>query len=241
MPLPGRSGGSFLSGFGSSFPQNDVEVIRDEGTPEERRLKMRAIIQRSTGQFNADAQIFDGDIVELDDPRGGKRRLYADKVDIIEGGGMSHISVTWGKRPVTAAPTALPSSTSNVYNGPVIHVTGDRAQIAWNNEQVSQAQGSQSITPGYEGVAKVVSEVLAHFQAAQLDEDDKSIARESADTVLHEVVKASPNHTVIKRCLAALRGIGSQVTAGIGSGMENAAHDGVRSTLEALAALTLPN
>lgn len=52
------------------------------------------------------AQIFDGDIVELDDPRGGKRRLYAGTVDIIEGGDMSHISVTWGRRPILTAPTA---------------------------------------------------------------------------------------------------------------------------------------
>ena len=95
MPLPGRSGDSFLETFGRDFPQQNVEVIHDEGGTQERRLQMRAIIQSKTGEFNYDAQIFEGDIVELDDPRGGKRRLLAENVDVLEAGELSHISVTW--------------------------------------------------------------------------------------------------------------------------------------------------
>jgi hypothetical protein len=241
MPLPGYTNGSFLSGFGSSFPQNDVEVIHGEGTPQERRLKMRAIVQRKTGQFNADAQIFDGDIVELDDPRGGKRRLYAATVDVIEGGDMSHISVTWGKPPFNSEPTTESSPASYVYNGPVIHVTGDGAQLAWNNDQVSQFQSPQTISPGYEGLAKIVSEALEHIQASRLDSEDKAIARESADAVLHEVVKSPPSQMIMRRGLATLRGIGSQIGAGIGSGPEDSAHDEVSSAIASLTNLTLPS
>jgi len=244
MPLPSRSQ-SFLRGFGSSFPQHDVVIVHDGGGPAERRTNSRAIIQTVSGIFDLDTPVYEGDLVELDDPRGGKREYHVKAVDITDTNGaaafdgMSHITAVWGTRPTPHSPAAIASS--HVYNAPVINIQGDRAQVAWGNHTSSQNSGSIStITQGYEEIASVVATALQNLQSADIDRDDKDMAVESAETVLREVTADEPDSKILRRGLATLKGILGGLVAGASTGANEATHDWVRSTLSALVSLSLP-
>lgn len=65
----------FLEGHGSAFPQKDAVIVHDAGEPGERRTTSRGIIQAKSGQFNVDTPIYEGDLVEVADPRGGAMTL----------------------------------------------------------------------------------------------------------------------------------------------------------------------
>lgn len=62
----------------------------------------------------------------------------------------------WAKNPVRiplqADSTGIdlpPAMTVNNYNGPVVTITGDHAQVAWNNHDVTLSQEpSQQVAPG---------------------------------------------------------------------------------------------
>src|SRR5216683_2627434 len=75
---PARSAG-FLSR--SPFPTEIVRIIRNEGTDSEVVTEVEAHIQPKSGFFDVDAPVYEGDVVEVADPRGGpdgrERRLAA--------------------------------------------------------------------------------------------------------------------------------------------------------------------
>jgi uncharacterized protein (TIGR02391 family) len=81
------------------FGISKVVIIHDVGGPDERRVEVDAHIQPKMGFFEIEAPIYEGDVVELDDPRGGKERRTAARVDIASNApdGMAHTEVTWGK------------------------------------------------------------------------------------------------------------------------------------------------
>ncbi len=83
-----------------------MKIIRDEGKDNEEILEAWAHIQPKTGFFDLATPIFEGDIVEVSDPRrgpGGVERRLAAQVSVIDSGNdaMSHIHVTWGQAPST--------------------------------------------------------------------------------------------------------------------------------------------
>jgi hypothetical protein len=122
--------------------------------------------------------------------------------------------------PVEADPNGvvLPSaSTVNNYFGPVVTSNGDNAQIAWGNGAVHQSQNVvEQITPGYEAVARLVTDLLANLDAFALPEDDAAEARVNADAVLSEVVKENPDQGMIKRGVTMLKGLLAPIAAGVG-------------------------
>lgn len=202
---------SFLRGHGSSFPQQDVTIIRNPGTEGEERLPARAIIQSKSGIFDVDTPIYEGDIVELDDPRGGVRHLKVDELRISDtrGGtafsGMSHITAKWSdaKRPVQPRVAG-----GTIYNGPVIFSSGDHVQIAWNNESVTNTSSSSQVAPGFESLGEAVVEALrVIIESGQFQREDRSFAEESARLVLQEVTKDQPDPSILRRALAGLRGV----------------------------------
>lgn len=159
-----------------------------------------------------DTPIYEGDIVEVQDPRGGTLERYVTAIEIADASGaagfdgMSHITAVWGTRPTPASPAATASS--NVYNAPVINIQGNRAQVAWGNHTLSQSSGSVSaVTLGYEEIASVVATALQNLQPANIDQDEKDLAVESAETVLREVTADMPNSRVVRRGLATLKGV----------------------------------
>lgn len=109
---PGRPAGrgdSFVRGIGSPFGTQTVKIIRNAETDDEEVDEVEAHVQGEKGFFDVDTPIFEGDLVEVADPRrpeGVERRL-ATKVKVNNMGptNMQHISVTWGRAvPARTAP-----------------------------------------------------------------------------------------------------------------------------------------
>lgn len=92
---------NFIKTIGRRFGTEQVTVIHAEGTADEQRHQLEAQIQADSGFFDVDAPIYEQDIVEVPDPRGGTRRLFVAKVDINKASAamqnMSHIQAHWGK------------------------------------------------------------------------------------------------------------------------------------------------
>lgn len=102
---PRRSGTSFVSGFAAHIgPPQQVKIIKSPGAEDEEIVEVDAQIQGEKGLFDLDTPIFEGDLVEVADPRrpeGVERRLAAKvKVNNFGPADMQHIAVTWGKAPV---------------------------------------------------------------------------------------------------------------------------------------------
>lgn len=98
-----RGGGT---GFGETLRSlpgtQEVTIIHNEGKPDEERTTALCNVQTKKGFFEVNVQIFEGDVVELPDPRGGLRRLNVQEVEIVDGGrtsDMSHIAAVWGSAP----------------------------------------------------------------------------------------------------------------------------------------------
>jgi uncharacterized protein (TIGR02391 family) len=102
--------GAFIDDMRNTFGTHQVVIIHDEGGQDEHRTVVEAHIQSKVGMFDVDTPIYEGDVVELDDPRGGRQRRLAAEVEINDAPdsgfeSMSPISVTWGKAPaVRSAP-----------------------------------------------------------------------------------------------------------------------------------------
>ncbi|MGW6332212.1 hypothetical protein [Nocardia rhamnosiphila] len=111
------------------------------------------------------------------------------------------------------------------YHGPVVTVTGDNAQIAWDNNTVNQGQNrSERIAPGYEQLAATLAELLAGLPSLPLDDDDEAEVRTNVDTVLAEVVEEEPNQGRIKRGLTMIKGLLSPIaTSAIEAASEESA------------------
>lgn len=202
---------SFLRGHGRAFPQQDVVIVHAPGTLDEKRTPSRVQAQAASGFFDIDTPVYEGDVVELDDPRGGTRRMFVTKIDINDvrgrGGfrGMSHIQAHWTE----GAPRPAAAATNTTYNAPVVHIHGNHAQLAWDNQSVTQSSGDgATITAGYENLAEAVTDALEMLAAADdVDPDDVAIAREGAETVLAQVTTPRPDSSIIRKGLAALRGV----------------------------------
>lgn len=226
------SGDSFLRGLGSHFPQRDVVIVHALGTLDEKRTPSRVQAQADAGYFDIDTPIYEGDVVEMDDPRGGTRRLHVSKVDLNDTRGdsgfrgMSHIKAHWSEGP----PRPLAGTTTTTYNAPVVQVHGDHAQLAWDNQSVTQSSGDgATISAGYQDLAKAVTDALNLLTTADdVDAEDVTIAREGAETVLAQVTSARPDTSIIRRGLAALRGV-------LSTAANAAATESGRSLIAALA------
>jgi len=83
-----------------------VVIIRHEGTEDEARTEVEAMIQAESGFFDVTTPIYEGDVVEIPDPRGGIDRRLAAEVHVNDYGSkeLHHTQVKWGKAP--AARTA---------------------------------------------------------------------------------------------------------------------------------------
>lgn len=83
-----------------------VQVIQAEGTAKEQRFSVEAHIQPEVGFVAVNTPIFEGDIVEIKDPRGDIERRCVSEVKIFEPKvnglrGFSYIKLVWGKAPQT--------------------------------------------------------------------------------------------------------------------------------------------
>ncbi|MGP5054393.1 hypothetical protein ACTXJ3_04675 [Brachybacterium paraconglomeratum] len=140
--------------------------------------------------------------------------------------------------PLQADPSSVqlpPATTVNNYNGPVVTVTGDHAQLAWNNHDVVQTQEStEQIAPGYEELADLVTRLLASLSSLRLDPEDETEAQASSETILREVVKANPDRGIIKRSVTMLKGLLAPVAAGISKAVTQESSEAAQQMIESL-------
>ena len=213
MQLPPRTapGGSFIQQVGRSFGTQRVVVVNMPGTPDEVRNDLEAQVQSKKAFFDVNAPVYEGDQMELPDPRGGTRTVWITAVDISQAGGqmsswMSHIEATFSDH----APQPATPLRPQVIHGDNIVISGSHVNVATRSGSVSQ---QIPVTSGYEDLARAVKEALELLGTEpNLDEDDRGIAREASATVLEEIVKESPDHPRVKRALATLRGVLSSAT-----------------------------
>ncbi|MGF1617584.1 MAG: TIGR02391 family protein [Acidimicrobiia bacterium] len=87
----------------------EVVVIREEASDAEVRFEVEAHIQPETGFFPVDTPIYEGDIVEFPDTRGGTTRKTAAGVKVYDVGSpsMHHTEVEWGDRPSAVRTAAV--------------------------------------------------------------------------------------------------------------------------------------
>lgn len=86
-----------------TFGHETVEVVHAEGTTDEKRFNVEAHIQPESGFVPVDTPIYEGDIVEVKDPRGGIERRLVSEVKIFAPKGpsfrnMQFTELKWGKK-----------------------------------------------------------------------------------------------------------------------------------------------
>jgi len=125
------------------------------------------------------------------------------------------------------------------YHAPVVTVTGDRAQLAWNNDTVNQDQTVQEIAPEYVDLAAVVTQVLALLDRLGLSPDDAADVHAEASGVLAEVTRANPDGGVVRRGVTMLKGLLSAAGAGVSTAVTAETTEHARHLI-ALLASALP-
>lgn len=120
------------------------------------------------------------------------------------------------------------------YNGPVVTVNGDHAQLAWSNDTVTQSQSGSEIAPGFADVADVVTKVLAALQVLGFSDGDANEVREQAEIVLKEVTKEQPDAGVVKRAVTMLKGLLAAAGAGVAAAVTTESAEVARGLIEAL-------
>ncbi len=78
----------------------EAVLIRNFRQPNEQRVPVKGIVQGTQGVFPVSTPIYEGDVIELPDPRGGVRRMVVASVRIHEGMGLDNIEVRFGGSPV---------------------------------------------------------------------------------------------------------------------------------------------
>ncbi|QPE03465.1 hypothetical protein IT882_08735 [Microbacterium schleiferi] len=204
----------FLESTGRSFPQHDVIIVHNEGSPEEVRAPSRGIIQSKSGQFNVDTPIYEGDWVELPDPRGGTRRLYVREVHVNDVGehapafrDMGHISVKWGEPSTAHAPAERL----------VVNVSGSHNQIAWNNRDVTQQRGDW---PSDERA--VLAKLLEELRDLEISPADRDILSEEASAAIQSIDNGEDTARR-RRSIATIRGVLGDIASGTAQGVGQAA------------------
>ncbi|WP_427008261.1 TIGR02391 family protein [Pseudarthrobacter sp. H2] len=88
--------------MGGSHGTKQVVIVSKPGTAEEERKTVTAMIQSGSGFFEVTTPIYDGDLVEIADPRGGTDVRMAAQVKVNDFGpsNLQHTQVKWGKAPV---------------------------------------------------------------------------------------------------------------------------------------------
>lgn len=137
--------------------------------------------------------------------------------------------------PIHADNPDLHERGTTVYNGPVVNVQGDRAQIAWGNRDVYQrSKDQQEIAPGYEAITQALVSTLEHLTEVGLDHEDRTTAEDAANQVLSEVTKDHPDPGVIKRGVAVVKGILAPLALGAQAGISDSAREWAKTAVEQL-------
>lgn len=130
-----------------------------------------------------------------------------------------------------------PGASITTYNGPVVTVNGNDAQIAWGNDAVTQTNSRvDTIAPGYEEFARIVTALLANIDQFPLDALAADDARENGELALAEVVKTSPDPGILRRAITMIRGVLAPVAAGLSEAVTDETAEAARKVIDAIGA-----
>lgn len=102
---------------------------------------------------------------------------------------------------------AEPPAPVTNYNGPVVLVSGDGAQVAVAGGSVTQSRSdSVTVAAPYGPLAAMIAEALENLPSIDLSTDDLADAQAAAEDVLREVVRDEPDPGVVRRGVAAVKG-----------------------------------
>jgi hypothetical protein len=138
-------------------------------------------------------------------------------------------------------PIGTGSTTVTNYHGPVFNGDMTGAQVAWGNETVTQNQqnASSTVAPGYEALAKLVTDLLQQLPRVGLDEAELRDAEEAGNEVLVEITSTeAPEPGRLRRALRGLRGILAPIATGVVKGTAAGAEDWAKVGIEALSNVT---
>ena len=128
-----------------------------------------------------------------------------------------------------------PAQTVNNYNGPVVNVTGDNAQLAWGNKSVNQSQEHvEQVAPGYEQLAQLVTDLLANLAEFPLEPAEHAQVRKNAEIVLLEVTKLEPDKNAVQRGVTMLKGLLAPIASGVRSAVESQASQRATELIDSL-------
>lgn len=92
-------------GLSSRF--RPVTVVKRAGQPDEERLTVQGEVQPKMGFFAASTPVFEGDVIEVPDPRGGTMSYRVASVEIYDGGPLAHMETLWGSAPPARPPSPV--------------------------------------------------------------------------------------------------------------------------------------
>lgn len=117
-------------------------------------------------------------------------------------------------------PIGTGTGTTVNYHGPVFNGDVSGAQIAWGNDTVTQnqQQNSSAVAPGFEQLAKLVTDLLQQLPQVGFDEQDRQDAEAAANEVLAEITDTAPEPSRLRRAVTALRGVLAPVATGAVAG-----------------------
>ncbi len=207
-PFP-NSDGSFISWVRQNFGTQMVRVIHPVDGSDDEQSELEAQVQSDAAYFDVDAPVYEGDRLELIDPRGGTRKVWITSLEINQAGGMmssdlSHIKASFSdKNPASQSRTYADRTT---FGDNAIFVSGgSHVTIAAHGGSIAQGQ---TVPPEYSELAKAVKQALELIQKeSSFDGEDREIAKQASSGVLEEIVKEEPNPSKLKGSLATLRGV----------------------------------
>jgi len=135
----------------------------------------------------------------------------------------------------TSAPAWAGSTT--IYNGPVVNMTGNQAQLALGNRDVTQTQAQpETIAPGFEQIAIAIAETLKNLGTIGLSAEDQADAEVAAREVLEEVTKTEPDRGLVRRGVTMIKGLLTPIALGLQAGAAVGATEWAHTAIEQLGA-----
>lgn len=131
---------------------------------------------------------------------------------------------------------AIPTTVNNFNgDGPVIY--GDRAQVAYGNQSVTQTQLSE-LLPEVKAVADAVTKVLELLPHTGIAADEQEEAETAGRELLAEIARPEHDPKKVKRALMAMKGYFAPIALGMAAGASTGAQGGVehaaQTAIEAL-------
>jgi hypothetical protein len=122
------------------------------------------------------------------------------------------------------------------YHGPVFNAGVSGAQIAWNNDTVTQNQQNNSVVaPGFEALAALVTDLLRQLPQMGLADQDREDTEAAANEVLEAITQQDPpEEGRLRRLLAVLKGALAPIATGVVTGTALEAQEWARKAIEGL-------